>query len=33
VVAGKATQKVYKVTVTSRDNQTAETIKKLRIRK
>jgi len=29
VVAGKATQKVYKVTVTSRDNQTAETIKKM----
>jgi len=30
VVAGKATQKVQKVTVTSRDNQTAETLKEMR---
>ena len=29
VVVGKATQKVYKVTVTSRDNQKAETIKEM----
>jgi len=29
VVVGKATQKVYKLTVTSRDNQTAETIKEM----
>ena len=29
VVEGKATQKVYKVTVTYRDNQTAETIKEM----
>jgi len=30
VVVSKATQKVYKVTVTSRDNQTAETIKEMK---
>jgi len=27
VVEGKTTQKIYKLTVTSRDNQTADTIK------
>jgi len=29
VVAGKATRKVYKLAVTSIDNQTAETIKEM----